>query len=111
MLKAFGDLPAAGRPGLSHQLVPGGNEVGGWEYVELADDLVQLLPRHLPTTPGPKPSGGVPRGSPQDADASTMGSPAAQQPPDTAMQSMTNVCRRRSGSSQAAFVHSRVRSP
>jgi hypothetical protein len=35
---------------------------------------------------------------------------STQQPPSTAMQSMMNSCRKSSGSSQPAFVHSRVRS-
>jgi hypothetical protein len=36
--------------------------------------------------------------------------PSTQQPPSTAIQSMTNACRSSSGSSQAGSVHSRVRS-
>ena len=43
----FGDLPAAGSSGCSHQLVSGSNEISGWKCVELTDDLVQLASHHL----------------------------------------------------------------
>ena len=112
MLQSLGDVPAAGRPGLAHQLVPGCDEVSGREHIELADDLVQLVPRSSAQSSGGQSNVAVGwrcnrvRTRPR----APLVPRSTQQPPITVRQSTTNVCRSRSGSSQAVSVHSTERS-